>query len=32
MPSTQLLDRALDDGESLTKDELNEIEGAIVRK
>ena len=25
MPSTQLLDRALDDGESLTKDELNEL-------
>ena len=25
MPSTQLLDRGLDDGESLTKDELNEL-------
>ena len=32
MPSTQLLDRALDDGESLTKDELNELAGLLENK
>ena len=32
MPSTQLLDRALDDGESLTKDELNELAVLLENK
>ena len=32
MPSTQLLDRALDDGESLTKDELNELAALLENK
>jgi S-DNA-T family DNA segregation ATPase FtsK/SpoIIIE len=32
MPSTQLLDRALDDGSSLTKDELNQIASLLETK
>ncbi len=32
MPSTQLLDRALDDGSSLTKDELNQIASLLEKK
>ena len=32
MPSTQLLDRALDDGESLTKGELNELAVLLENK